>query len=164
MIIVKRRLAKDRPLRIHEILDQRSAVPAVKSKNAFKKPELTDRIESRHESKSVDKMLKRKSDQPIKTKVKKTKVTVTKKSYDLWDEAPVEEEVKPDTDFLPVKAKLRVPKTVTEKPVALQHIPAITTPEGGHSYNPTVEEHQQLLAKANDAEERKADILKKLQE
>jgi nucleolar protein 53 len=50
------------------------------------------------------------------------------------------------------------------KPTALEHIPAITTPEGGHSYNPTVEEHQQLLAKANDAEERKVEILRKLQE
>lgn len=110
-------------------------------------------------------MLKRKADQPVKPKAKKTKVTA-KKSYDLWDEAPVEEEEKKESvsDFLPVKAKLRVPKTVTEKPIALQHIPAITTPEGGHSYNPTVEEHQQLLAKANDAEERKVEVLKKLQE
>lgn len=63
-----------------------------------------------------------------------------------------------------MKAKLRVPKTVTVKPTALEHIPAIATPEGGHSYNPSVEEHQQLLAKANDAEERKVEILKKLQE
>lgn len=53
---------------------------------------------------------------------------------------------------------------MTVKPTALEHIPAITTPEGGHSYNPTVEEHQQLLAKANDAEERKVEILRKLQE
>jgi nucleolar protein 53 len=65
---------------------------------------------------------------------------------------------------LPVKAKLTVPKTLAVKPTALEHIPAITTPEGGHSYNPTAEAHQQLLAKANEAEERKAEILKKLQE
>ncbi|CAO3638124.1 unnamed protein product [Mucor hiemalis] len=168
-VSVKRKLAKDRPLRIHEILDQRSAVPAVKSKNAFKKPEMTDRIESRHETKSVEKMLKRKADLPVKAVNKKSKKDSSagkKKSYDLWDDAPAAEKetAEPVSDFLPVKAKLRVPKTVTEKPIALAHIPAISTPEGGHSYNPTVEEHQLLLAKANDAEERKAEILKKLQE
>lgn len=167
---MKRKLAKDRPLRIHEILDQRSAVPAVNvKKNVFKRPEMTDRIESKHEFKSVDKMLKRKSDQqPIKAPAnkKKAKTTTATKSYDLWDDAPVEKATPnvPKDDFLPVKAKLKVPKTVLEKPAALEHIPAIATPEGGASYNPSVEEHQQLLAKATEAEERKIEILKKLQE
>lgn len=178
---VKRKLAKDKPLRVDEILDQRSAVPAVKSKKSpFKKPEMTDKVVSKHELKT----LKRKIDNnaPVAPKKKTKKIVNPGKSYDLWDEgktksvlcniicwlmksiyiAPVEEA--PVSDFLPVKAKLRVPKTVTEKPAALEHIPAIATPEGGHSYNPSVEEHQQLLAKANEAEERKVEILKKLQE
>ncbi|KAL9548846.1 hypothetical protein MBANPS3_005484 [Mucor bainieri] len=158
---VKRKLAKDKPLRVDEILDQRSAVPAVKSKKSpFKKPEMTDKIVSKHELKT----LKRKIDNnaPVAPKKKTKKIVNPGKSYDLWDEAPVEEA--PVNDFLPVKAKLKVPKTVTEKPAALEHIPAIATPEGGHSYNPSVEEHQQLLAKANEAEERKVEILKKLQE
>lgn len=144
-------------------MDQRSAVPAVKSKNAFKKVEMTRVIESRNEFKNVDKILKRKDQVPIKVSHKKRVKISTDKSYDLWD-APVEAPIQPNTDFLPVKAKLRVPKTVTEKPAGLIHIAAITTPEGGHSYNPNVVEHQQLLAKANEAEERKVEILKKLQE
>ncbi|KAL0137846.1 ribosome biogenesis protein Nop53/GLTSCR2 [Mucor lusitanicus] len=158
---VKRKLAKDKPLRVDEILDQRSAVPAVKSKKSpFKKPEMTDKVVSKHELKT----LKRKIDNnaPVAPKKKTKKSANPGKSYDLWDEAPVEEA--PVNDFLPVKAKLKVPKTVTVKPAALEHIPAIATPEGGHSYNPSVEEHQQLLAKANEAEERKVEILKKLQE
>ncbi|KAI9334322.1 ribosome biogenesis protein Nop53/GLTSCR2 [Pilaira anomala] len=161
---VKRKLAKDRPLRIDEILDQRSAVPAVKSKNAFKKPEMTQLIDSKHEFKSVDKILKkRKSDLlPIKTQKKKVKVAV--KSYDLWDDEPTPLAPKPNTDFLPIKSKLRVPKTVTEKPTGLIHLAAIETPEGGHSYNPDVVEHQKLLVKATEAEENKIAILKKLQE
>lgn len=107
--------------------------------------------------------MKRKDQVPIKISHKKRVKISTDKSYDLWD-APVEAPIQPNTDFLPVKSKLRVPKTVTEKPSGLIHIAAITTPEGGHSYNPDVVEHQQLLAKANDAEERKVEILKKLQE
>lgn len=161
-----------------EILEQRSAVPAVKSKNAFKKPEMTDRVASKHEYKTLKRKIE--NNAPIAPKKKNKKATNTK-SYDLWDEGedkfihkadliltvlfflePIPEA--PVNDFLPVKAKLTVPKTVTVKPTALEHIPAIMTPEGGHSYNPTVEEHQQLLAKANDAEERKVEILKKLQE
>ncbi|KAG2237690.1 ribosome biogenesis protein Nop53/GLTSCR2 [Thamnidium elegans] len=160
---VKRKLAKDRPLRIDQILDQRSAVPAVKSKNAFKKPETTQVIESKHEFKSVDKILKRKSDAPIKPVSKKKVKVSTDKSYDLWDE-PAAAEQQPNTDFLPVKAKLRVPKTVTEKPAGLIHLAAVDTPEGGHSYNPDVIEHQKLLVKANEVEERKIEVLKKLQE
>ncbi|KAI8639469.1 ribosome biogenesis protein Nop53/GLTSCR2 [Parasitella parasitica] len=158
---VKRRLAKDKPLRVDEILGQRSALPAVKSKkNAFKKPEMTDKVVSKHELKA----LKRKIDNnaPLAPKKKAKKAANSAKSFDLWDETPVEEA--PVNDFLPVKAKLKVPKTVTVKPTALEHIPAVATPEGGHSYNPSLEEHQQLLAKANDAEERKLEILKKLQE
>lgn len=124
---------------------------------------MTNVIKSRHELKNVDKILKRKDEVPIKVSHKKRAKISTDKSYDLWD-TPAEAPIQPNTDFLPVKAKLRVPKTVTEKPAGLIHIAAIATPEGGHSYNPNVIEHQQLLAKANDAEERKAEILKKLQE
>ncbi|GAA5816724.1 hypothetical protein MFLAVUS_010256 [Mucor flavus] len=160
---IKRKLAKDRPLRIDQILDQRSAVPAVKTKNAFKKAETTQVIESKHEFKSVDKILKRKSDAPIKPAMKKKVKVSTDKSYDLWDE-PAAAEEQPNTNFLPVKAKLRVPKTVTEKPAGLIHLAAVDTPEGGHSYNPDVIEHQKLLVKANEVEERKIEVLKKLQE
>lgn len=123
---------------------------------------MTQLIDSKHEFKSVDKMLKRKSDLPIKTQKKKAKVAV--KSYDLWDASPAPVVPEPNTDFLPIKTKLRVPKTVTEKPTGLIHLAAIDTPEGGHSYNPDVIEHQKLLVKATEAEENKIAILKKLQE
>lgn len=138
-------------------------MPSVKSKNAFKKAETTQVIESKHEFKSVDKILKRKSDVPIKPAMKKKVKVSTDKSYDLWDE-PAAAEEQPNTNFLPVKAKLRVPKTVTEKPAGLIHLAAVDTPEGGHSYNPDVIEHQKLLVKANEVEERKIEVLKKLQE
>ncbi|KAI8090893.1 ribosome biogenesis protein Nop53/GLTSCR2 [Gilbertella persicaria] len=155
---VKRQLAKDKPLRVDEILAQRSAVPTVQSKNPFKKPEMTDKVASKHEYKT----LKRKIENNAPIAPKKKNKAAQQKKYDLWDDAPMEEA--PVNDFLPIEAKLKAPKTLNEKPVALDHIPAVQTPEGGHSYNPTVEEHQKLLAKATAVEERKAEILKQLQE
>ncbi|KAI7898649.1 ribosome biogenesis protein Nop53/GLTSCR2 [Cokeromyces recurvatus] len=156
---VKRKLAKDKPLRVDEILAQRSAVPAIKSKNAFQKPEMTDDVFSKHESK----LLKRKieNNAPLVPK-KKNKKTLNVKSYDLWDDEPKREEAA--NDFLPIEEKIKAPKTMLKKPSALEHVPAIHTPEGGQSYNPTLEDHQRLLAKAVEVEERKAEILKKLQE
>lgn len=78
--IVKRRLAKDRPLKVDQILQQRSAVPALKNKNAFKKPEMTDKLASKNEQK----ILKRKMENIDSVKPKKKKAA--KKSYDLWGE------------------------------------------------------------------------------
>jgi nucleolar protein 53 len=83
LYIVKRRLAKDKPLRIDEILEQRSAVPAVKTKNAFKKPEMTDRVASKHEYKTLKRKIE--NNAPIVPKKKNKKATNTK-SYDLWGE------------------------------------------------------------------------------
>ncbi|KAI9469666.1 MAG: ribosome biogenesis protein Nop53/GLTSCR2 [Benjaminiella poitrasii] len=157
---VKRKLAKDKPLRVDEILEQRSAVPAIKSKNPFKKPEMTDDVFSRHESK----LLKRKieNNAPLAPK-KKNKKASAAKSYDLWDDEPKEAE-QSSNDFLPKEEKIKAPKTMIQKPGALVHVPAVSTPEGGQSYNPTLEEHQALLAKAIEVEERKAEILRNLQE
>jgi nucleolar protein 53 len=68
----------------------------------------------------------------------------------------------PVNDFIPEKVKPKKPQT--EKPLAAVHIEAIKLPEAGASYNPTAEEHQKLLIKANEVEERKAEALAKLQE
>lgn len=82
---VKRKLAKDKPLRVDEILDQRSAVPAVKSKKSpFKKPEMTDKIISKHELKTLKRKIE--NNAPVTPKKKTKKVANPGKSYDLWDE------------------------------------------------------------------------------
>ncbi|KAG1159224.1 hypothetical protein G6F37_005095 [Rhizopus arrhizus] len=161
---IKRQLAKDKPLKVDEILQQRSAVPAVKTKNPFKKPEMTDKVVSRHESDHIQKMLKRKgNDNTVTQQKKKKKVDEPKKTYDLWGEDNKEEE-KPVNDYLPRKQKPKAPQTLSQKPAALVHMPAIETPHAGASYNPEAEAHQQLIAEAVKAEERKAEIIAKLQE
>lgn len=179
--IVKRQLAKDKPLKVDEILQQRSAVPAVKTKNPFKKPEMTDKVVSRHESDHIQKMLKRKgNDNTVTQQKKKKKVDEPKKTYDLWGEGKIrmlclykkltffvidnKEEEKPVNDYLPRKQKPKAPQTLSQKPAALVHMPAIETPHAGASYNPEAEAHQQLIAEAVKAEERKAEIIAKLQE
>ncbi|KAI8364841.1 ribosome biogenesis protein Nop53/GLTSCR2 [Choanephora cucurbitarum] len=153
----KRQLAKDKPLRVDEILSQRSAVPAVQSKNPFKKPELTDKIASKHEYKT----LKRKIENNAPLAPKKKNKKADQKSYDLWDEPMAEA---PASDFLPIETKTKAPKTLNEKPTAINHVAAVEAPQGGHSYNPSVEEHQKLLAQAVEIEERKAETLRQLQE
>ncbi|KAI8355669.1 ribosome biogenesis protein Nop53/GLTSCR2 [Blakeslea trispora] len=155
----KRQLAKDKPLRVDEILAQRSAVPAVKSKNPFKKPEMTDKVASKHEYKNLKRKIENNAPLVPKKKNKKS----NQKSYDLWDgRKPMPEA--PANDFLPVEVKTKAPKTLNEKPAAVDHIAAVEAPQGGHSYNPTVEEHQKLLSQAVEIEERKAETLKQLQE
>lgn len=76
-------MAKEKPLRVDEILSQRSAVPAVKAKNPFKKPEMTDKLASKHESENIQKMLKRKGNDTVPQQKKKKK-TNSSDSYDLW--------------------------------------------------------------------------------
>ncbi|CEG64105.1 hypothetical protein RMATCC62417_01140 [Rhizopus microsporus] len=156
---VKRQLAKDKPLRVDEILQQRSAVPAVQPKNPFKKQEITDKVASKHESDNIQKILKRKGNQQTQSQPKKKKVN-DKKTYDLWGQ----EEPEPINDFLPTQQKPKTPETIKQKPAAAAHIPAIETPHAGASYNPEAEQHQQLLAEAVKAEERKAEIIAKLHE
>ncbi|CAO3672352.1 unnamed protein product [Rhizopus stolonifer] len=158
---IKTQMAKEKPLRVDEILNQRSAVPAVKAKNPFKKPEMTDKLASKHESENVQKMLKRKGNDTV-TQQKKKKKTNAPDSYDLWGSDSVQEES--SNDYLPKIEKPKAPASLKRKPTALTVMPAIETPHKGTSYNPEAEAHQQLIVEAVKIEERKADIVAKLQE
>ncbi|KAI8986531.1 ribosome biogenesis protein Nop53/GLTSCR2 [Pilobolus umbonatus] len=151
---VKQKLAKDKVLRADIILTSRTAVPAVQSKNVFKKVETTDRIVSRSEERIVKRKL---TNNPTPIVNKKKKNTNASK-YDLWEDTPMEE----TNDYLPVKAIVNNP--IKEKTLGVINLPAVSIPDGGISYNPTVEEHQKLLASVHDIEVRKAEVLKKLQE
>ncbi|KAI8971793.1 ribosome biogenesis protein Nop53/GLTSCR2 [Mycotypha africana] len=162
---VKRQLAKEKPLRVDEILQQRSAVPAVQTKkNPFKKPEMSDKIASKHEYNTLKRKLESNASITNKKKKNEKKNASTNKSYDLWGDDSMEEDSQPANDFTPAPKKPKAPKTFSEKPTALHHIPAVDTPAGGQSYNPTMEDHQQLIIKASEVEQRKVDLLKQLQE
>lgn len=70
----------------------------------------------------------------------------------------------PANDYLPKIEKPKAPVSMKRKPTALTVMPAIETPHKGTSYNPEAEAHQQLIVEAVKIEERKADIVAKLQE
>ncbi|CAO3693878.1 unnamed protein product [Umbelopsis ramanniana] len=151
---VKRQLAKDKPLYIEKILESRSAIPPVGTR-LFSLPKTSPKEkgkESKANNAKIDKLAKRKLTHPEPTKpAKKSKGT----AYDVWaDEEPTTVELNPYLE--PVhKRKVNAPATLKVKPAAAVHLPAVQVADAGASYNPTMEDHQALLRKANQVEEDK---------
>lgn len=175
---VKRQLAKDKPLYIDKILQSRSAIPAVGTR-LFSLPKESAKEkgkESRANREKIEKLAKRKLANPSTKPAKKSKGT----AYDVWaDEGEPHFPIPPPfpnvllfTDFSlslpaptpvdlnpylePVRTrKVQAPSTLKVKPAAAVHLPAVQVAEAGASYNPTMEDHQDLLRKAHKVEEDK---------
>ena len=60
--------------------------------------------------------------------------------------------------------KVKAPSTLQSKPAALVHKAPVELPHAGASYNPTMEDHQQLLKEAIDIEVKQEEARKKLNE
>ena len=60
--------------------------------------------------------------------------------------------------------KVKAPSTLQSKPAALVHKAPVELPHAGASYNPTMEDHQQLLKEAIDIEVKQDEARKKLNE
>ncbi|KAF7728313.1 hypothetical protein EC973_006254 [Apophysomyces ossiformis] len=151
---VRRQLAKDKPLKIDQILAERSAVPATRNKvNAGRS--INDK---QAELKKIEKMAKRKLTNAPVPGAKKKKDQV----YDMW----AEESEEKSNDFLDhIKPrKVKAPVTLARKPEAAVHQPAVVVPAAGASYNPTMEQHQELLRVAHEIEVQKIEEKKKLDE
>ncbi|KAI9471430.1 ribosome biogenesis protein Nop53/GLTSCR2 [Zychaea mexicana] len=160
---VKRQLARDKPLRVDEILAERSAVPAV---IARVKAANVERKESKHDLQKVNQIAKRKREggaTPAPTKKKQTKQA----TYDMWGDGAEEEEEDDSTGgYLDAvkERKVKAPSTLKSKPAALVHKPSVEVPHAGASYNPTMEDHQELLREAHGIETKKEEAIKKLNE
>lgn len=176
---VAKQMKGKKKLKVDEILGERSAVPAVGVKA------LHDRKQdgSRYTKQQVDRLVKRKREGGDLLPPPKKKVG--KQVYDMWGEEgkPVcpcpflqgqcyshtdTESAEPqDTnDFLESVQvrKARAPVTFTKKPAAALHQPSVALPHPGASYNPTAEEHQELLRLATEIEERKIAAKRRLDE
>ncbi|KAI8374210.1 ribosome biogenesis protein Nop53/GLTSCR2 [Radiomyces spectabilis] len=153
---VKRQITKDKPLRVDQILAERSAVPGLKSR-AVPKPTVTKGEPSKHQKHLVDKY-KRKLDNAVAPAAKKKSKNT--RSYDLWSEEPAET----TNEYLEPVKKHKAPATLSQKPKAAIHQAAVTIPDAGASYNPTEEEHLKLLKKAHDIEVEKLEAQKALDE
>ncbi|KAI9267930.1 ribosome biogenesis protein Nop53/GLTSCR2 [Phascolomyces articulosus] len=161
---VKRQLARDKPLKVDEILAERSAVPAViarvKAANVEKK-------ESKHDLQKVNHIAKRKREGAIPPSApkKKKKQSVKQASYDMWGDVEEEQE-DASKGYLDVvkERKVKAPSTLKSKPAAMVHKASVEVPHAGASYNPTMEDHQELLKEAHAIEVKKEEATKKLNE
>ncbi|KAG2217923.1 hypothetical protein INT45_012586 [Circinella minor] len=165
---VKRQLARDKPLKVDEILAERSAIPAI---IARVKAANTEKKESKHDLQKVNKIAKRKRENAIPTTPKKKKKQVKEATYDMWgdddtEQKEEEEEEDKTNGFLDVvkERKVKAPSTLQSKPAALIHKAPVQVPHAGASYNPTMEDHQQLLKEAMDIEVKQEEAKKKLNE
>lgn len=152
-------MAREKQLKVDEILAQRSAVPAILQ------PSRSLQTASKAIKRKVEQLAKRHLEGATTPKPKKTKRTTA--TYDLWGDQEHEyKKEEDDNDYLePAKEhKVKAPETLAQKPTASLHQPAVQVPHPGASYNPTFEEHQALLKQAGDIEIQKAEAEQKLKE
>lgn len=145
-----------KPLKVDEILAQRSAVPAVDSRKRAEGPSgIYEPASKRRRGDWVSK----KDVQRLKQGVNKIshlpEQTEEGNAFDLWD-APVEVKPEGELEYVPkVKPKV-APTTITRAPIAQtasgKSIQAVPNPRAGSSYNPDYEEWNELIIKEGDKE------------
>ncbi|KAM3542914.1 hypothetical protein ARSEF1564_004138 [Beauveria bassiana] len=134
-------------LKADEILNKRSAVPAVPiRKRASDKTTNgllpVKRLRTDWVSHKDLARLKRVADGQHDTTIQ-----VNDATFDLW-EAPKEE--KPEVNLDHTKLTVKTPKTMKQAPISLvasgKAVPAVQRPSGGYSYNPVFTDYEERLA------------------
>lgn len=156
--IERRRLRKlDKPLKCYSHLQpddkvQPPTIPnrTVQRKPVFKMKRLAEKGPTKQELQTIARRTK------AVRELKKKKVSCQSLrviDFDLWDNFKDENEDE-DPFYLEYTKKKRVktPKTYTKKP---SELPAVIVPHPGASYNPTYEDHQELLGQAYKIELRR---------
>ncbi|KAK3828556.1 MAG: ribosome biogenesis protein Nop53/GLTSCR2 [Benniella sp.] len=177
---VQKELRKDRPLKMDEILAQRSKVPAVSgrrtSASTISHPTIKKnaKISKAEKAKLLD-LIKRKTSNSLFAPVTKplgrsgmTDAVRAAGKFDIWaDDNEEEEEEDMDRsedhqqddskmevdDFIVdivTKAPVKAPKSFKQKQKVA--IPAVKEAHPGASYNPTMKDHQSLLLLAHNDE------------
>lgn len=148
--IQKEYLKRHKPLKVDELLAQRSAVPAVSSKKRLSDfAEEKKRKKARVSNKDYDRLraIAYGGDQVRKDVVE----TGDAVDHDPW---AVQEVKEPKHSFLEEKKAKREPVTLKQAPVSLakdgRAIPAVRKPEAGKSYNPNFNDWQELVAREGD--------------
>ncbi|KAK5998112.1 Ribosome biogenesis protein NOP53 [Cladobotryum mycophilum] len=149
-------------LRADEIINQRSAVPAVS-------------MRKRSGDKTTDGIIapKRQRTDWVShkdlTRLKKvadgqheSTIVIKDATYDVWG-IPEEPKTNGPTDFIDEKSKAKIPKSMKKEPISLlangKQAPAVPKPTGGYSYNPMFTDYEGRLAeestKALEAEKKR---------
>ncbi|KAF1362727.1 P60-like protein [Lizonia empirigonia] len=161
--IQKKVQSRHKPLKVDQILAQRSAVPAVPSRKRLS--DLDDegkRKKAKVSGREYDRLRAiAYGGEQVKKDVVQSGHTA---DYDPWAVQEVVEE--PQFSFLEKKKPKVEPNTLKRAPVSLakdgKTIPAVRKPVAGKSYNPNFDEWQALLIK--ESEKAVADEKKRLQE
>lgn len=161
--IQKKVQSRHKPLKVDQILAQRSAVPAVPSRKRLS--DLDDegkRKKAKVSGREYDRLRAiAYGGEQVKKDVVQSGHTA---DYDPWAVQEVVEE--PEFSFLEKKKPKVEPNTLKRAPVSLakdgKTIPAVRKPVAGKSYNPNFDEWQALLIK--ESEKAVADEKKRLQE
>ncbi|KZM25881.1 uncharacterized protein EKO05_0009156 [Ascochyta rabiei] len=161
--IHKKVQSRHKPLKVDQILAQRSAVPAVPSRKRLS--DLDDqgkRKKAKVSGREYDRLRAiAYGGEQVKKDVVQSGHTA---DYDPWAVQEVAEE--PQFSFLEKKKAKVEPVTLKRAPVSLakdgKTIPAVRKPAAGKSYNPNFDEWQALLIK--ESEKAVADEKKRLQE
>lgn len=149
--IQKRVARRHKPLKVDEILAQRSAVPAVPSRKRLS--EIADdgkRKKAKVSGKEYDRLRAiAYGGEQVKKDVVQSGNTA---NYDPWAVQEVKKD--PRFDLLPEKKAKVAPKTLKIAPISQARngkpIPAVRKPAGGKSYNPKFEDWQNELMRESD--------------
>ncbi|KAH7130492.1 ribosome biogenesis protein Nop53/GLTSCR2 [Dendryphion nanum] len=143
---------RHKPLKVDEILAQRSSIPAVSSRKRLSDFEAPKMKKPRVSHKDFDKLraIAYGGDQAHKDVVE----TGQTAEYDPWTvEAPKKD---PRYTFLDEKKPVQEPNTLKRAPVTLakdgKALPAVRKPEAGKSYNPTLTDWANLIEREGEKE------------
>ncbi|CAE6453815.1 unnamed protein product [Rhizoctonia solani] len=183
---LKKQMRKHRPLKYVEMLAQRSAVPAVQSRASVPTPTPSGSSKPRirvsaaerarlariaHRTKNPLEAAQGRSNLPASEAVKRSG------KYDVWASEDPDEARLMRAMRTPEAKEYLLPIVKSHKsrapPSAPPPVPALTKaslpnpvvyPDAGTSYNPTYEEHQELLRTAHEREARHAEEIEKVEE
>lgn len=143
---------RHKPLKVDEILAQRSAVPAVSSRKRLSDFDAPKSKKAKVSRKELDKLraIAYGGDQVHKDVVQ----TGDSADHDPWAvQEPVND---PRFSFLEEKKPTKEPVTLKEPPISLakggRPVPAVLKPEAGKSYNPLLEDWANLIEREGNKE------------
>lgn len=143
-----------KPLKLDQILAQRSAIPAIDSR---KRPSritdgVTEPSSKRRKSNGVSpkEYLRLQSIAYGGERLPKDAIKdVDEPNYDPWAPESNVEEHEPRFNFLPKSKPIRAPSTIKDAPISLvegaSNVPAVPKPKAGASYNPIFEDYDRIL-------------------
>ncbi|PVI03550.1 P60-like protein [Periconia macrospinosa] len=149
--IQKKVSKRHKPLKVDEILNKRSAVPAVSSRKRLSDfSEEKKRKKPKVSGKDYDRLraIAYGGDQVQKDVVE----TGHTANYDPWSVQETKKD--PKFSFLEEKRAAKEPVTLKQEPLSLiksgKAIPAVRKPEAGKSYNPNFNDWQEIIARESD--------------